>query len=54
MRGRMPMLLVLAALFAGACGGGTGGGEAPSAEGGAPADTAQADNTGPAGAHTGG
>ena len=38
------------------CGGGSGEGQPPSAETGqgAPADSAQKDNTGPAGARTGG
>jgi hypothetical protein len=48
------MLVVLGMMMlAGACGG-TDGGEAPSAEGGATADSAQSDNTGPNGARTGG
>ena len=47
------MLLVLGMMMLAACGG-TDGGEAPSAEGGAKADSAQSDNTGPNGARTGG
>ena len=50
------MLLIAALLAAGACGGGEGEGRPPSAEPGqgATADSAQKDNTGPAGARTGG
>lgn len=46
-------MLVAMVMLAAACGG-TEGGEAPSAEGGAKADSAQSDNTGSNGAHTGG
>jgi len=49
------MLLALVMMVsAAACGGGTEGGEAPSAEGGTRADSAQSDNTSQNGAHTGG
>jgi predicted small lipoprotein YifL len=50
------MLLMLALLSAAACGGGGEGEGPPSAEPGqgAAADSAQQDNTGPAGARTGG
>jgi ABC-type glycerol-3-phosphate transport system substrate-binding protein len=48
------MLLALGtAMLLAACGG-TEGGDAPSAEGGAKADSAQSDNTSQNGAHTGG
>ncbi|WP_420128559.1 hypothetical protein [Longimicrobium sp.] len=50
------MLLMLTLLSAAACGGGEGEGQPPSADPGqgAAADSAQKDNTGPAGARTGG
>lgn len=48
------MMLVLALVMLSAACGGTDGGEAPSAEGGAGADSAQSDNTSQNGAHTGG
>jgi ABC-type glycerol-3-phosphate transport system substrate-binding protein len=48
------MLLALAMVMMAAACGGTEGGDAPSAEGGATADSAQSDNTGPNGARTGG
>lgn len=50
------MLLMLALLAFAACGGGEGEGQPPSADPGqgAAADSAQKDNTGPAGARTGG
>jgi ABC-type glycerol-3-phosphate transport system substrate-binding protein len=50
------MLLMLTLLAAAACGGGEGEGQPPSAEPGqgAAADSVQKDNTGPAGARTGG
>lgn len=47
-------LLALVMVISAAACGGTEGGEAPSAEGGAKADSVQSDNTGPNGAHTGG
>ena len=48
------MLLALVMMVSAAACGGTQGGDAPSAEGGARADSAQSDNAGPNGAHTGG
>ncbi len=50
------MLLMMVVLAASACGRGDGEGQAPSAEPGqgATADSVQKDNTGPAGARTGG
>lgn len=50
------MLMMLAVVLAAAACGGGGEGQPPSAEPGqgAAADSAQKDNTGPAGAHTGG
>lgn len=50
------MLLMLVVAAAAGCGGGDGEGRPPSAEPGqgAAADSAQKDNTGPAGARTGG
>jgi ABC-type glycerol-3-phosphate transport system substrate-binding protein len=48
------MLLALVMVISAAACGGTEGGEAPSAEGGAGADSAQSDNTSGNGAHTGG
>ena len=50
------IVLVIGVLFLAACGGESGEGQPPSAEPGqgAAADSAQKDNTGPAGARTGG
>ena len=48
------MLLALGTVMLLAACGGTDGGEAPSVQGGTPADSAQSDNTSQNGAHTGG